>query len=73
MLNKIKAIFGLAVITGVAGFFAALQGADYAAAFGPSIGALLSGGVGYGVKESLPRIKTYLAKAFGVKLPNEAA
>lgn len=71
MLLKIKAIVAFAVFSAVAGLLASLAGADYITAFGPSIGAIVSGGIGYGVKESLPLIRIYIGKAFGVTIPTE--
>lgn len=68
MLLKIKAIFGAALIVGIGGFFTSLGGANYVEAFGPSVGMFAAGGVGFAVKESLPRITAYLSKAFGVKV-----
>jgi len=69
MLKKIKAIIGLAILAGLAGFVAKIQGADYIEAFGPSAGAFASAGVGFAVKESYDKITAYLAKTFGVEVP----
>lgn len=69
MLLKVKSIVGLAILAAVAGFFASLAGVDYTAAFGPSVGAIVSAAVAYSVKESLPRLSDYISRAFGVTVP----
>lgn len=73
ILRKVKAIIGLAVLAGIGGVFASLSGVDYAAAFGPSAGAVAAAVVAYAVKESLPRLTSYISEAFGITIPEQDA